>query len=58
MRACNVDLKKLRGRVIAYLDLELDNLVTDGAEDSSGPPVFSASFNVPSSTCNRPATKR
>ena len=34
MRACNVDLKKLRGRVIAYLNSELDNLVTDGAEDS------------------------
>ena len=34
MRACNVDLKKLRRSVIAYLDSELDNLVTDGAEDS------------------------
>jgi ATP-dependent Clp protease ATP-binding subunit ClpA len=34
MRACNVDLKKLRRSVIAYLDSELDNLVTDGAEDA------------------------
>jgi ATP-dependent Clp protease ATP-binding subunit ClpA len=34
MRACNVDLKKLRRSIIAYLDSELDNLVTDGAEDS------------------------
>jgi ATP-dependent Clp protease ATP-binding subunit ClpA len=34
MRACNVDLKKLRRRVIAYLDSELDNLVTGVAEDS------------------------
>src|SRR5271166_5628148 len=34
MRACNVDLKKLRRSVIAYLDSELDNLLTDGAEDS------------------------
>src|SRR5215467_7061613 len=34
MRACNVDLEKLRRSVIAYLESELDNLVTDGADDS------------------------
>ena len=34
MRACNVDLEKLRRSLIAYLELELDNLVTDGADDS------------------------
>src|SRR5438552_10375171 len=34
MRACNVDLQKLRRRLAAYLESELDNLVTDGAEDS------------------------
>jgi ATP-dependent Clp protease ATP-binding subunit ClpA len=34
MLACNVDLKKLRRSVIAYLDSELDNLIADGAEDS------------------------
>src|ERR1700721_512978 len=34
MRACNVDLEKLRRSLIAYLESELDNLVTDGAEDS------------------------
>ena len=34
MRACNVDLQKLRRSLIAYLESELDNLVTDGAEDS------------------------
>src|SRR5271170_3414190 len=34
MRACNVDLDKLRRSLIAYLESELDNLVTDGAEDS------------------------
>ena len=33
MRACNVDLEKLRRRLVAYLELELDNLVTDRAED-------------------------
>jgi ATP-dependent Clp protease ATP-binding subunit ClpA len=35
MRACNVDLEKLRRSLIAYLESELDNLVTDGADDSS-----------------------
>src|SRR2546421_4438255 len=34
MRACNVDLQKLRRRLVTYLESELDNLVTDGAEDS------------------------
>src|SRR3974377_1302429 len=34
MRACNVDLEKLRSRLVAYLESELDNLVADGAEDS------------------------
>src|SRR5689334_3532381 len=34
LRACNVDLQKLRRRLVAYLESELDNLVTDGAEDS------------------------
>src|SRR3974377_1789849 len=34
MRAFNVDLKKLRRRLVAYLESELDNLVTDGAEES------------------------
>ena len=42
MRACNVDLDKLRRSLIAYLDSELDNLVTDGDDDPSPPPVFSA----------------
>src|ERR1700733_4641958 len=34
MRACNVDLEKLRRSLVAYLESELDNLVTDGGEDS------------------------
>jgi ATP-dependent Clp protease ATP-binding subunit ClpA len=33
MRACNVDLQKLRRRLVAYLESELDNLFTDGAEE-------------------------
>jgi ATP-dependent Clp protease ATP-binding subunit ClpA len=34
MRACNVDLEKLRRSLIGYLETELENLITDGAEDS------------------------
>src|ERR1700747_428108 len=34
MRACNVDLQKLRRRLVDYLESELDNLITDSAEDS------------------------
>ena len=34
MRACNVDLDKLRRSLVAYLDTELENLVTDGGEDA------------------------
>ncbi|MBA5777986.1 ATP-dependent Clp protease ATP-binding subunit ClpA [Stappia sp. F7233] len=34
MRACNVDLDLLRRNLIEYIDTELDNLVTDGDEDS------------------------
>src|SRR5438477_105095 len=34
MRACNVDLDKLRRSLTAYLESELENLVTDGNEES------------------------
>src|ERR1700719_1155066 len=34
MRACNVDLDKLRRNLVAYIEGELDNLVTEGNEDS------------------------
>src|SRR4051795_11564584 len=34
MRACNVDLDKLRRSLVAYIEAELDNLITDGADDS------------------------
>ena len=33
MRACNVDLDKLRRGLAAYLESELENLVSDGNED-------------------------
>ena len=34
MRACNVDLDKLRRSLGAYLESELENLVNDGNDDS------------------------
>ena len=34
MRACNVDLDKLRRNLIEYVDTELDNLVQRGGDDS------------------------
>src|ERR671933_947933 len=34
MRACNVDLDKLRRNLLAYVESELDNLIVDGGEDS------------------------
>src|SRR6202047_1434756 len=34
MCACNVDLDKLRRNLVAYVESELENLVTDGGEDS------------------------
>jgi ATP-dependent Clp protease ATP-binding subunit ClpA len=34
MKACSVDLDKLRRSLGTYLDSELENLVTDGGEDS------------------------
>ena len=34
MRACNVDLEKLRRSLGSYLETELENLVSDGGDDS------------------------
>ena len=34
MKACNVDIELLRRNLAEYVDGELDNLVTDGTEDS------------------------
>jgi ATP-dependent Clp protease ATP-binding subunit ClpA len=34
MRACNVDIDKLRCNLVTYLESELEDLVTDGSEDS------------------------
>src|SRR6202045_5310339 len=34
MRACNVDLDKLRRNLVSYVESELESLVTDGSGDS------------------------
>src|SRR5437588_7407366 len=34
MRACNVDLDKLKRSLTAYIESELENLITEGSEDS------------------------
>src|SRR5206468_2997831 len=34
LRACNVDLDKRRRNLVAYIESELESLVTDGADDS------------------------
>ena len=34
MRACSVDLDKLRASLVNYLETEFENLVTDGADDA------------------------
>ncbi|MCA0319126.1 MAG: ATP-dependent Clp protease ATP-binding subunit ClpA [Proteobacteria bacterium] len=34
MKACSVDLEKLKKSLVGYIDSELENLVTDGSDDS------------------------
>ena len=34
MKACSVDLERLKKSLIGYIDTELENLITDGSEDS------------------------
>ena len=34
MKACSVDLEKLKKSLVGYIDTELENLVTDGSDDS------------------------
>ncbi len=46
MRACNVDLDKLRASLVNYLETEFENMVTDGARTASRPPASSASSSA------------
>src|SRR3982074_2712973 len=40
MRACNVDLEKLKRNLVGYIDGALDNLVMEGADASKPPAGF------------------
>src|SRR5947209_1954679 len=56
MRACNVDLDKLKRSLVSYIESELDNLVTDGSGDSKPTAGFQrviqrAVIHVKSSGC-------
>jgi Clp amino terminal domain, pathogenicity island component/Glyoxalase superfamily protein len=44
MRACNVDIDKLRRNMVTYVESELKGLVTDGAEDSKPTAGFQRVF--------------
>ena len=44
MRACNVDIDKLRRNMVLYVESELKDLVTDGAEDSKPTAGFQRVF--------------
>jgi hypothetical protein len=44
MRACNVDIDKLRRNMVLYVESELEGLVTDGAEDSKPTAGFQRVF--------------
>jgi ATP-dependent Clp protease ATP-binding subunit ClpA len=44
MRACNVDIDELRRNLVTYVESELENLVTDNAEDSKPTAGFQRVF--------------
>jgi ATP-dependent Clp protease ATP-binding subunit ClpA len=44
MRACNVDIDKLRRNLVTYVESELESLVTDGSEDSKPTAGFQRSI--------------
>src|SRR5258708_33836158 len=44
MRASNADIDKLRRNLVTYVESELENLVTDGSEESKPTAGFSRGF--------------
>lgn len=58
MRACNVDLEKLRRSLVAYLESELDNWSPTARRIQNPPLASSASSSARSSTCNPPAARK
>ncbi len=58
LRACGVDLDKLRTDLSEFLDKDLSGLATDRPATRSRPPGSSASCSAPPSTCRAPAATR
>ena len=58
LRACGVDLDKLRQDLAEFLDKDLSGLATDRAGDRSRRPGFSASSSARRSTSKAPAATR
>ena len=58
LRACGVEMEKLQGDLIEYLDNELDMLVTESWKTPNRRRDSSASFNAPQSMSNPRGVKR
>ncbi len=58
LRACGVDLDKLRTDLSEFLDKDLAGLATDRPATPSRPPASSAWCSAPRSTCSPPAATR
>ena len=58
LKACGVDLDKLRNDLTEFLDKDLAGLAPTGRATRSPPPVSSAWCSVPRSTCSRRAARR
>ena len=56
MRACSVDLDKLRGSLVNYLETEFENLVTDGSEDAKPTARVDEVVEPPSAATPAPAS--
>jgi len=58
MRACGVDIARLKKDVGDYIDAELSNLAVTRPDDAKPTAAFSASCNAPQFMFNLPAAKR
>ena len=59
LKACAVELERLRASLMDFLDHELSGLVGRGRRSTpSRPPASSASSSAPPSTSSRPAARR
>ena len=58
LRACSVDLDRLRREVLTYVDNELGNLSPATPRTPSRPRASSACCSAPRSMCNPPAARK